>query len=161
VSNDGPVVCEDDWVYSTSDQYGARCCPPPRSPCADYLGVTEEVLRQMIADCNQMDGVCWEEAICHCGPFSPVLVDVRGDGFALTDAARGVNYDLDGDGRPERLAWTEAGSDDAWLALDRDGNGLIDDGRELFGNFTRQSPPPPGQEREAERPSRAGRIARE
>jgi hypothetical protein len=58
--------------------------------------------------------------------------------------AGGVRFDLAGNGTTYQVAWPTAVSGNAWLALDRNGNGLIDSGKELFGNFT-QPPPNPGE----------------
>ena len=82
--------------------------------------------------CNAW-GFCW----------TPVLIDVAGNGFLLTDAMNGVNFD-DGGHHMIRTAWTTAGSDDAFLVLDRNGNGTIDDATELFGSAAPQQPPPSG-----------------
>ena len=86
---------------------------------------------QLAECCSPTDDPC----VCNC---SPILIDTQGNGFHLTGAASGVSFDLNSDGNANPIAWTVARSDDAWLALDRNGNGTIDDGSELFGSTTLQ-----------------------
>ena len=88
----------------------------------------------------------WSCTACACIMNSPIIVDVLGDGFALTGVAGGVNFNFNAEG-PERIGWTAPASDDAFLVLDRNTNGTIDDGSELFGNRTSQPEPAAGEQK--------------
>jgi hypothetical protein len=55
----------------------------------------------------------------------------------LTSADAGVMFDITGTRQPIQLVWTSAGSHDAFLALPGP-DGLVHNGKELFGNFTPQ-----------------------
>jgi hypothetical protein len=126
-----PTPCEE-WCDFA--QCSGACVPA--DPCTYPSGGCPDGYSRPLRDSG-----CCEPAI------SPILVDVNGNGFNLTSAENGVIFDLVGNGTSGRFAWTSPGSDDAWLALDRNGNGAIDNGTELFGNFSPQPSPPQGQER--------------
>lgn len=64
--------------------------------------------------------------------FRPVVLDLDGDGIDKIARSDGVLFDVDNTGFQKRTAWV--GSDDTFLVIDRNYNGLIDSGREMFSN---------------------------
>ena len=66
---------------------------------------------------------------------SPLVLDLDKDGVETTSLQEGVHFDLNANGFAEQTAWIS--SDDGLLVLDRNLNGFIDNGTELFGNYTR------------------------
>jgi hypothetical protein len=68
---------------------------------------------------------------------SPIILAVGNDASCrLTWPQAGVLFDIDGNGTRHWMAWSRAGDDIAFLVRDRNGNGLMDDGTELFGNHS-------------------------
>jgi hypothetical protein len=152
---DQPYCCQQDSVYCTSKEtcdlqggywnYSDNTCNDEPVACPDYCfpyyPVDEGGCANACDYCSYEYGCATDFTDggqgCCCAP-TPILIDIHGNGFSLTDAYNGVHFDMGGDGHREPLAWTTSNSDDAWLALDRNGNGVIDSGKELFGNFTDQ-----------------------
>ncbi|MDV7438139.1 hypothetical protein R4447_16460, partial [Acinetobacter baumannii] len=66
--------------------------------------------------------------------YDPVILDLDGDGIETIAANKwaGVLFDHDNDGIRTSTGWV--GSDDGILVLDRNGDGIINDGSELFGD---------------------------
>ena len=103
-------------------QAGALCLqgpPPPQEPnksCVPIWDPDHEVYQE------------------HCD--TPLLIDLGTGGYALTSVVDGVRFDIRADGQPRRVAWTFPDAPVAFLALDRNQNGVVDDGAELFGSST-------------------------
>ena len=73
-------------------------------------------------------GITWTQ------PRDPLILDLDGDGTELTASNSAVLFDHNADGIKTGSQW--ARPDDCILVRDLNGNGLIDSGRELFGDQT-------------------------
>lgn len=119
----GPTPCDLAVMIGVASDY--LCPPPPPSPPPPPVCPHP----RCYCDTSNPDPCC-------CGG-SPVIIDVGGQGFDLTSAQNGVRFDISGKGLVFQIAWTAPGANNAFLCLP-DLNGMCDDGKDLFGNFTPQ-----------------------
>lgn len=115
-----PVHCSDLIILETTQ-------PAPVSPEPDPCYSDGGTVRNEVDDGSCCDGTC-----------TPLLLNLAGRSFELSGPQPPVAFDIDADGVADRISWTRADADEAFLALDRNGNGAIDDGTELFGAATDQ-----------------------
>ena len=82
-----------------------------------------------------IDG-CWCDAAGYARFISPLVLDLEGDGLKFTSTEKGVYFDLDADGTKDKTSWTtkQKKFDNAFLVYDKNGNGQVDNGSELFGD---------------------------
>jgi hypothetical protein len=64
----------------------------------------------------------------------PLAFDLDGDGIEITNTNNGVMFDHNNNNVKTNTAWLSG--NDAWLTLDKNKNGVIDNGAELFGDNT-------------------------
>jgi len=69
---------------------------------------------------------------------TPIVLDPFDQGFHLTSIDGGVKFRELPNGALSQTSWTDARWQNGWLVLDRNGNGIIDDFGELFGDLTPQ-----------------------
>jgi hypothetical protein len=70
-------------------------------------------------------------------PCSPIVINLDAkDDYELTGANSPVFFDMSGTGNPVKIGWTATAENEAFLWLDRNHNGRVTSGTELFGNFT-------------------------
>ncbi|MCX7095093.1 MAG: hypothetical protein NTY50_16795, partial [Methylobacter sp.] len=66
--------------------------------------------------------------------YTPIILDLNGDGINTLNISSGVQFDLNATGQKISTGWV--GQGDGLLVMDRNHDGVINDGGELFGSAT-------------------------
>ncbi len=129
-------------VYDCSSTCDTSCVNYDPSNCGDNggdatCGLPQDEYDEWEAQCAAGGGVILQ---CACSTSSPIIIDVGHQGYSLTSLQGGVQFAITNTLTKYQISWTAAGSQNAFLVLDRNDDGVIDNGSELFGNFTDQPP---------------------
>lgn len=111
--------CNGNWQCD-----GVECAlPPPTNECpgGSYMQCT------------------WQGWQC-VSQGSPIIIDTKGEGYHLTSLAGGVKFTFFPGKAPVQMSWTDNAYSNGFLVLDRNEDGMINDGSELFGTETPQPP---------------------
>jgi Ca2+-binding RTX toxin-like protein len=106
---------------------------PPESTVSETTREYYQIQAQQALFHQAEDGFATAHVV-----VDPLVVDLDGNGFETTGQADGVYFDLDNNGFAEKTSWISGGND-GFIALDLNENGIIDNGTELFGNYTKLS----------------------
>lgn len=79
-----------------------------------------------------MGGAAGDAGNAEGAKVDPLILDINKNGFDIETKKYGAHFDLNCDGFAEKINWTRK---DAILALDKNHNGAIDDGSEVFGDY--------------------------
>jgi len=141
-----PMDDDNDGVDDTTDCDDHFYDPYNSCDYDSFCGVTAEDVRtcETQQDAHWYDYYQWgpgTDPVCECEPgASPIIINLDDGPLQLTAFAKGVWFDLSATGTPWLVAWTRSTSRAGFLALDRNGDGAITNGKELFGNVTDQPP---------------------
>ncbi len=104
------------------------------SNIAEWSGIIANAWSRNVNDAYKTIKDTWVRAKVWAWPRDPILLDLDGDGLETVGVAANIYFDHDADGVLTNTGWV--GKDDALLVWDRNANGSIDTGTELFGDFT-------------------------
>ncbi len=120
----GARQCDYDGTWGECGRFTGECKPGDSRSCGNPM------IEGMTAPCWLSGGKWqWQYAACN----TPLVISF--DGAPVTFSQAAGSFDVQGAGVCAATDWVTAAT--PWLALDRDGNGRIDDGAELFGSMTR------------------------
>jgi len=139
---ESPVKWEDsppesNWPNPKWPVNGAPFPLPPGIPYPLHGNWSWKTLKDLVCSDEPPPGLPpWDDAEKAPNPMwhDPLVLDLDGDGITTTSVTNGPWFDHDSNGFVERSGWISPY--DGFLVMDRNGNGFIDDGKELFGNET-------------------------